>query len=312
MQPIPPLPQVVVAVLNWNGSQNTIPCLQHLARLDYPDVTVIVVDNGSRDDSVKHLHAAFPDIELIESGENLGYAAGNALALQRALALNADLFWILNNDALAQPDALSQLVMAYQQGGEALYGGLPVYEDGGLRLAVSLEVLDGAKKTRVESGNPVEQHFADKRKRQVKALSGASLMIPLSIVRKHGFIDPSFFLYSEETDYCLRLAQAGVPSYLVPGALALHTPRGAHKHNPLLKPVITYYQIRNRLMLAQRYHGAFAFAWTVALHLVYAFGWMILGMAQPERRVLGWHALLAVRDALMGRMGKTFAPEDYA
>ena len=123
-------PKVCIAILNWNNYDQTLACLESLAALDYPNYHIIVVDNASADESVEHIQQAHPDITLICSETNLGYAGGNELALQQALADGeTELFWILNNDSTVRPDTLSQLVSTYQQFGDAIYGGVPLSAD---------------------------------------------------------------------------------------------------------------------------------------------------------------------------------------
>src|SRR5438552_1228619 len=68
---------VCIIVLNWNGWQDTLECLESLRRLDYPNFRVLVVDNGSTDDSVERFKKFSLQDELIETGRNLGYAGGN-------------------------------------------------------------------------------------------------------------------------------------------------------------------------------------------------------------------------------------------
>src|ERR1700730_5456094 len=100
-------PRVACIVLNWNGWSDTIECLDALYQCTYLNVTVIVVDNGSTDDSVASIRGAHPDVLLIESGTNVGFAGGNNIRIRHALAHGAYYLWLLNNDTKPAPDALS-------------------------------------------------------------------------------------------------------------------------------------------------------------------------------------------------------------
>src|ERR1700759_4079457 len=104
-------PLVHVVVLNWNNSEDTIACIQSLDKQDYANFKVIVVDNGSVDDSCARL-SEIPGIDLRRNKTNLGYAGGNNLAMRAAFEAGADYVWVLNNDAVAAPDCLSRLVAA--------------------------------------------------------------------------------------------------------------------------------------------------------------------------------------------------------
>src|SRR5579863_8615618 len=103
-------PKVSVIVLNWNGGNDTVGCLSSLQRLNYENCSVIVIDNGSTDDSPALIREAFPDVELLETGQNLGFAGGCNVGIRRALAQRADFIWLLNNDTTVHPDALNAMV----------------------------------------------------------------------------------------------------------------------------------------------------------------------------------------------------------
>ncbi len=310
-------PLVVIAVLNWNGAPSTINCVRSLKQMDYRNTHIIVVDNASTDDSVRHICEELPDVTLILSETNNGYAAGNELVLPRAFEENADLFWIINNDCLPSPNALSKLVDAYREHGDTMiYGSVPVYEADGLRVGLRVLGIDRNGNPDFSSRRFVGQRydvcFSDPANVRVANVSGASMLVPIEVIRKHGFMDTSFFLYAEDTDYCLRLRKKGVEALLVPGSIVVHQPYGAHKNHPGLKPVILYYQIRTRLELLRRHGSKATFFRAVLSHMGYGLLRPLISLVQNQPVVLStvfvWRGLY---DALRGKTGKTYAPEDY-
>lgn len=74
-------PKVSIIILNWNGKEDTIECLESLKNITYPNYEILLVDNGSTDGSVKFFKERYPEIEIIENGENLGFAEGNNVAI---------------------------------------------------------------------------------------------------------------------------------------------------------------------------------------------------------------------------------------
>lgn len=104
--------RVGVGILNYNGARLTIRCLDHLKNLDWPaeQLEIVVVDNGSTDDSVAELRTAHPEIRLIASTKNRGFAGGCNLAIQSME--DVDYVALLNNDAMVEPDWLEPLVRA--------------------------------------------------------------------------------------------------------------------------------------------------------------------------------------------------------
>ena len=97
---------IVAVVLNWNGGDDTLACLESLAEAE---VDTICVDNGSADGSADVVAARFPDVELLRNGTNLGYAGGNNVGIRRALELGAEWVWLVNNDATVASDAPAAL-----------------------------------------------------------------------------------------------------------------------------------------------------------------------------------------------------------
>jgi GT2 family glycosyltransferase len=96
--------------LNWNGLLDTVQCLESIQRLKYENYEVVVVDNGSGDNSAAYLKKNYPWIVLIENVNNLGYAGGNGVGMRYAVANNADYLWLLNNDTVVHTDSLRNLV----------------------------------------------------------------------------------------------------------------------------------------------------------------------------------------------------------
>jgi GT2 family glycosyltransferase len=293
--------------------------LGFLVLLDYANFEIVVVDNASHDDSVVQIRAAYPNLKLVIAKENNGYAAGNALALEYALSEGADLFWIVNPDATVKANTLSELVRAYQRSGEGLYGSVPLYrESENEEWKVTLQTWELGQNNLPDLSHPqriegaFDQCFGNTSPRPIARLHGSSLLIPISVVRKYGFIDTDFFLYSEESDYSLRLWYAGVPSILVPTSVVYHSPQGAHKHHPSLKPIILYYQTRNRLTLLKRYGKLSTYLISVFKHSGYVIAWAFASVVRgtPALKIAAY-TLYGIVDAMRGKMGKTYSPEHH-
>src|SRR6266568_5938037 len=99
-----------IIILNWHGWQCTIECVESCKKLSYLNFRILVVDNGSTDGSEAILRERFPDVELLQTGANLGFAGGNNVGIRYALEQGAEYVWLLNNDTTVDADALSALV----------------------------------------------------------------------------------------------------------------------------------------------------------------------------------------------------------
>ena len=98
--------KVYILILNWNNGADTIDCVRSCLSLEGQDGHILVIDNGSTDGSVAEIRKTYPTLEIIQTGENLGFAGGNNVGIRHALERDADYVWLLNNDTTAEPQAL--------------------------------------------------------------------------------------------------------------------------------------------------------------------------------------------------------------
>jgi GT2 family glycosyltransferase len=214
-----PAPKVITVTVNWNRRDDTLACLGTLAALSYPNVQVIVVDNGSTDGSAAAIGEQFPRVEQIINPTNLGFAGGFNAGLRRALALGADYVFILNNDTLAPAGLLEPLVQAAgapEVGVTApviVYAADParVWSAGAGRSALTLE-LTGNHGRRARLDTITAREF----------VSGCAMLIKRSVLEQVGVLDERFFMYYEDSDYCLRVRRAGFRLLVVPAACLAH------------------------------------------------------------------------------------------
>lgn len=305
------LPPVLVSVLNWNTPEQTLACLRAVRAQTYANTRFVVVDNASRDDSVARIAAEFPDTPVLRQAENLGYAAGHECALRHARAGDAAAMWLLNSDAVAEPDALAALVRAWQENGDAIYGGTPlrgVDDDGMPRVDLAAKFLSPGHRPRAFDEEERPCYDADWRRhalRRVGAVSGSSLFVPVALVDAHGWMDTDWFLYCEEVDWCYRLRRRGVPSYLVTTSRVAHRAEGSQRDRTRVASAIRYYHARNEIVLAQRHGNAAAAALIALKKLARA---LVISPTDPFRaRCIA----RGVVDAMLGRMGRRVLPDDY-
>jgi GT2 family glycosyltransferase len=97
-------PSVAAIVLNWNNYEDTVEVVAGLDAIGYENLTVIVVDNGSTDNSTNRLENEFPEVEFIYNRENLGFPGGNNIGIREALDRGFDYLWLLNNDIVIPDD----------------------------------------------------------------------------------------------------------------------------------------------------------------------------------------------------------------
>ena len=228
--PLPRLtPTVWCIIVNWNGWKDTLECLTALRQSTYPHLTVLVVDNGSTDDSVAAIRAARPEITLLVSSSNLGFAGGNNIGIRYALAHHADYVWLLNNDTVPHRDALSTLVAkATTDRGIGAVASICYYADqpseveawGGAH--VNLWIGFGRNST---SPRPDDWFHS---------LNGTSMLIAREALQDAGLLDETFFLYWEDTEFCLRLRKKGWKIAAARDSHVLHKVHGSSGGDKLL------------------------------------------------------------------------------
>lgn len=246
-------PLVYIIILNYNGPELTLDCVDSVLKIDYPNFKVIVVDNASADDSVARFRAVFTDprIELIQNASNEGYAGGNNRGIERALAEEADYVFILNNDTIADPGCLCPLVRFMEEdrrtavcGGRifnVVPGGPP---SGEIEREYSLFTASRA-------------FFCDpsdlSEPREVDHVRGTAMLLRSDAVRRIKGFDTRFFLLWEDTDLCYRARALGYKVCLVPSPGVLHL---VSQTLGKARATLLFYNVRNRAWFVRRHGNA--------------------------------------------------------
>lgn len=196
--------KVTVVVLIWNEWHHTSLCLSSLQQLDYPNFEVVVVDNGSTDDSVARIRKAFPWAKVIENGRNLGFSGGCNVGIKYAQQQASDFIWLLNNDTTVDPGALRTMVEKAQTNPRiGAVGSVIYFMDEPTRLQCwgggYVDFWLG------RSGHFLREVDDDK----VEFITGCSLLLSQAAIEGIGSLDEGFFMYWEDADICFRLRRAG-------------------------------------------------------------------------------------------------------
>lgn len=244
--------QVNVIVLNWNGKDDTLRCLESLARLTYADVDVTVVDNGSTDDSVAAIRSAHPEVQIICTGENLGYAGGNNVGLRAALESGRPRYvLVLNNDTEVDPALVDRLVQAAQTTPSlTVFGPLIQCGEGPRKVWFA-----GAywKPERLRFEHPHFRKAFDDfgvEPFETDYMTGCALFMSLDTLAKVGLLDERFFLIYEEVDWCYRLRRLGGHCLVVPAARLWHRVSASFGSEDALP--VHYFAQRNELLWAEK------------------------------------------------------------
>lgn len=314
--------RVVIILVNWNGWQDTIECLKSLLSMDYQNFRIIVCDNGSSDDSLQRImhwaechgimyhkyqraeveagynSSADPVLTLIRNDENLGFAGGNNVGLRFAMARGyADYCWLLNNDTVVEPDALTHLVVRMQQQSNVGMCGSTIllYHD-----RKRIQALGGGHYCRwiglpwhygrfTRWGGEINPLRAEL---WMNYVEGASMLVSRQLVNEVGLLCEDYFLYFEEADWAIR-ARGRFGLGYAPQSIVYHKVGGSigTSSNPAKKSYLCdYYNIKNRLVFTRRFCP-------YALPMV----WLVIAGALMLRLCMGkWDRAMMVFRILCG------------
>jgi hypothetical protein len=233
--------RLLVVIVNYRTSRLAINCLKSLENevRSLPGTRVVVVDNASGDDSVEVLTSAIQSnnwqdwATLLPSEHNGGYAYGNNLAIRPALQSDhpPEYFLLLNPDTQIYPNALNALVDFMDQHPEVGIGGSSFEEADGedwpitFRFPTVLSELDSGLRLGIVSkllSNWTILRRMTKEPALVDWLPGASMIIRKDVFNTIGLMDEKYFLYYEETDFCLQAKRAGWPCWYIPQSRVMH------------------------------------------------------------------------------------------
>lgn len=241
-----------VIIVNWNTRDLLAACLATLpAAGSGLTVETIVVDNGSSDGSVEMVQSAFPWVRLVETGANLGFARANNVGIRMA---QGRFLFLLNSDTLLPPGCLASLVAFAERVPRAgIVAPRLAYPDGGAQpswaafptLASELRGSNIRRRWPVETGTGRPAFATD-------WVMGAALLCRRDFFANVGLFDEGFFMYSEETDLCMRARRQGWLVCLVDDVTVVHVGGGSASRNNLRQLHLLY---ENKIRWFARHRG---------------------------------------------------------
>lgn len=241
-------PLVSIISVNYNQSALTCDMIRSLKQVTYPNLEIIIVDNDSRDDSPLPITEEFPDVSLIRSERNLGFAGGNNLGISSS---NGEYLFFLNNDTEVDPHVLEPMVDLFESDSRiGIASPKIIYYQSGETIQFA-----GSKGINTWTGRSVTigamEHDEGQYDRiyETALIDGAAMMVPARLIPKVGMMPEEYFLYYEELDWCERIKRAGYKSYYVGNAKIYHKESISVGKNSITK---TYYMNRNRLLFIRR------------------------------------------------------------
>lgn len=293
------MPKVFIIILNWNGWKDTLECLKSLKHNNYP-CRIVVVDNGSTDESVERLED-IEGIDFLSLKSNWGFSGGNNFGIKYALREGADYVLLLNNDTIVDKNFLKELMREAEKNPRAgLLGAKIYYHDEPEKIWFAGGEISFLGKGTHIGVNEIDKGQYDQVK-EVEYITGCCLLVKKEVTDKIGFLDEDYFLYYEDTDYSWRARKAGYDCLFVPRAKIWHKCSAASVEG---SASYIYYSARNRLLLLRKNAPIF-----VRIILPIFIFWKTIKqffklLFVPEKRIWSKNILLGIKDYYLKRTGK--------
>lgn len=311
------IPRVYILLINYNGHDDTIECLNSLSGITYDNYNILVVDNASEKGSVVRIcnwleansvsYDVFESdqknipivskVTVIKSNANLGFGGANNIGLKIALDNDAPLVLLLNNDTVVQKDFLEHLVNTAMSNGKTIVGGKIYYMNNHKKIWYCGGLIDFIRGAAYHIEEDMNGTF------EVPLITGCLALINMTAIKDVGFFDERFFLNVEDWDMSYRMRKAGWTLVIDTNAKIFHRISGSIGGPGSLRNL--YYFHRNRLLFFKKHLRP---ASRVFFFLCQTFFiiplWMIrqifIGDVTPIKA-----CLLGTSDFLFGRFGKS-------
>ena len=241
-------PHIKILILNWNGKDLLRNCLDSVIAIDYPNYSVMIIDNGSSDGSLDMVQENYSQMECLTLGHNYGFSGGYNRCFTQLKDDPSEFIMLLNNDTVIDSDILNSFIQAKEQFGDnQIYGGKIYYQDnpekiwyagGKVKLKWGCIFHRGIRKQdSLEFSNPIETDY----------VTGCCLFTSMEVINKLNGFDERFNMYGEDVDFCLRAKQEGINCYYWPEAKLWHhvsaSLGGAFTIQKLRKKMTGYFKI---------------------------------------------------------------------
>lgn len=242
--------KVLVSILNWNRAERTEECLISLkdeVEDAAADVTVLVIDNGSREEDYLALQTAMTSSKAVlkRISRNLGFTGGHNVAIEMAINDGYDFIWLLNNDAVVERGALGELVAFMEE--ESQCGVVsPVLrdmDDGSVRRCVNVHQWHDRTSTRIMAIE--EARKIQKEKPESLWVEGTAVLFRVKALEEVGLLDDRLFAYYDDNDISARLSKKGWHCLCAFDATVFHDYRKSMDEFP---PYLMYLMQRNEML----------------------------------------------------------------
>jgi hypothetical protein len=292
-------PSVCTVILNYNNYSDTIETISSVLSLEYVANSVLLVENSSDKTIIRKIRTKFPNLSIIENKKNLGYAGGNNVGIQKAVASGADYIFLLNNDVKLENDVLQKCVSAMEK--------IP-----GCGACQPIIVTSGNREKVWSAGTQMYFGYPRLFRKGTKiqrngirfspfGLVGCAILFRRSALEQIGFFDDSLFLLHEETDWCIRARKKNYSLLIVSDAIVYHkisTTIGK------FSKIYLYYIGRNWLLVGKKNFSFFYYLYILATEFLIRFPYYLYHVIKKGQTRMIKFYLKGISDGIHGISGE--------
>ena len=294
-----PAPSVYTLVLNYNNYADTVETIESVLSMNYDSNVILLIENSSDNSIIQKIRTAFPNLAIIENKKNLGYAGGNNIGIQAAIAGGAEYIFLLNNDVILEKDVLEKCVSAMEKspGCGACQPVIVASQNKGMIWSAGTQLFFGyprlfLKGTKLQKNGIKTAPFG---------LVGCAVLFRRTALQKTGLFDEALFLFHEETDWCIRAKKMDFSLLIISNAIVCHkisTTIG------MFSKIYLYYVGRNWLLVGKKNFSFFFYLYILSTEFLIRFPYYLYHVTKKGQIGMIKFYLMGIFDGIRGISGE--------
>jgi len=290
---------VYTLVLNYNNYADTVETIESVLSMNYDSNVILLIENSSDNSIIQKIRTAFPNLAIIENKKNLGYAGGNNIGIQAAIAGGAEYIFLLNNDVILEKDVLEKCVSAMEKspGCGACQPVIVASQNKGMIWSAGTQLFFGyprlfLKGTKLQKNGIKTAPFG---------LVGCAVLFRRTALQKTGLFDEALFLFHEETDWCIRAKKMDFSLLIISNAIVCHkisTTIG------MFSKIYLYYVGRNWLLVGKKNFSFFFYLYILSTEFLIRFPYYLYHVTKKGQIGMIKFYLMGIFDGIRGISGE--------
>lgn len=292
--------KVAIILVNYNGEKYNIECIESIKKSSYKNYQIYFIDNKSSDNSVDQIKKKkYSNMTIIENKKNMGFSEGNNIGIKKANLDGCQFILLLNNDTSIKENMIENLIKTSYDNELAVVAPKIYYYDNKEIIWSAGGGIDWNKGLPIQYGINQADSIEYSKMKEIEFATGCCMLIPMQVINKIGLMSKEYFLYYEDTDYSMKIQNAGFKLLYQPSAMMYHKVSASTGGEE--SKLYIYYMSRNRMIFNKKYNKKYKLAklyMYVTLYIKSVF-WILKGKKNKLEMVK-----LGMKDFNENRLGK--------